>query len=1009
MQKSSSWSLLSRLAFTSTALLWLATASATTIFGLSEAMASKTLPNNDNYLSKNKQDLGVDNDIKFSIGTEQRVLQGVATTNSTSSIGTGTGSGDATNTSATTAPVDASAAGAGANNITELDVTSPPIARQTGNPIIQQSLWIGFQIILSVLPDSITDQDGFLLDLDVALEQYLESSFLNLIANEDDSGSTPSLSSMVQLRLVDLNCILVEQRRALSSSSSSSSLLRRPRDLAESSEQWTIDSSGSVDYSVQVDGGRVTPEVIQQTFSSALQGMLTQARLEEAIGDAGIEGVVRVDQATVEDATGQPPTREEEEEPDPGATGDDVSSLLEGVGTESDENSGLQKPSTLSIVFGFFLVGIATLGLVGYGYIYYRKRKKRLRKKKQMQETITFSSTAAAAAAAAAAAQAASNNDPSKVRTNNGGSSPSRTAPMPPSPAAMANPMVVSSMILTSADDDYSEASTAYKGLESSIGSEDPSDSFAKELQLAASLDEQAWDEFQRRKRAIENKEVARASKLEPGGVLSSTSIRNNTSRNNLSRDTSKKDSLLGGRNTSVDDEDHANNDLAVGIEADVDGNTSWTVAKSFPYGDEIQQDDDGGQDRENGNPASPSRQWEPYNSALPPSPGAMILEEKKDEASPMEFFARQLQNIELDMARYGGVTTRPRASTRNTSNVSDDNLSTSEILSEVEEITRYVHRYERRRNRKTRREMELHDRLSVGGSSAAGAMSIGMDGRVYDPHRHDNNLARGLTAVQSSLSSMSPPSERGQLGQATSYVEREVTGAHVYGAGKRHEENRSFISDDDEDSEEPEEDDESFRGRRLGISPYSESKPDEVYPITKHEKDDSTRTATTSSRAGITSGGTGVGAGGNGSQGDYRYGVGYGFEGSGNDVSKSTRSSSSRLAHLRANDAIIDSSSSDVNPSYDATAELDAAFPSQDRVSNDDRGSIKRINLRNQMNKSATDKGRSPATNNINRQKRQNNNTFDRLRGLFEQKTNAQPEPIYPPGEHWQYGVSKK
>jgi hypothetical protein len=604
---------------------------------------------------------------------------------------------------------------------------------------------------------------------------------------------------------------------------------------------------------------------------------------------------------------------------------------------------------------------------------------------------------------------------------------------------------------LSPIDDDYSEASTSYKGLESSIGSEDPSDSFAKELQLAASLDQQAWDEFQHRKRAIENNEVVRASALDKkngGAVLSSSSVRTSTNRNSGSRDTSsKRDSLLGSRNMSVDDQDGVEDDHRVeGIEADVDGNTSWVTAKSFPYGDEMPQDvASGGQNRgQNGNLNSPSRQWEPYSSALPPSPGAMVLEEKKDESNPAEFFARQLQNIEQDMGRYGGVTSRPRTSLTRSPSAADDNMSTTEILSEVEDITRYVQRYERRRDRRTRREMDLHDRLSVGGSSATGAMSIGMDGRVYNPHKKENNdHARGTMAIQSSSSSMSPPSEGGQLGHASSYSESEMSGGggdgggpHFYGPGKRQQEgNLSFISDDEDDSadELEKEDDASLRGRRLGISPFRASKPDEGYTTSETEKDDSTRTVTTSSRAarlsgtnlGIASGGAGA-RGMNGTSGDYRYGVGYGFGGSGNDLSKSTRSTSSRLTNLRANNAIIDETNSDVNPSFNAISELDAALPSQKGAPNDDsnnrnnnnRGGIKRINLKKpaytKNNNTGTDTTSIPTTTTtttgkINTQKRQNNNRFDRLRGLFEQKTTAQPEPIYPPGEHWQYGVSKK
>jgi methionine-rich copper-binding protein CopC len=203
--------------------------------------------------------------------------------------------------------------------------------RQTGNPVIQQSLWIQFQIILSVLPSTTTatssSSDEFLQDLDIALEEYLQTAYQNRIVEEDNLGSTLSLSSMVQLKRIDLDTILVTKKQKIrrrtlvtvstsllsSSSSSSISSLRgsasqpqqSPRDLAEdesspSYEQLTIDAMGTVEYSVQVDGGTVTPEVIEQAFNSALHDMVTPGQLEEAIVDnAGIKGVVQVESATV--------------------------------------------------------------------------------------------------------------------------------------------------------------------------------------------------------------------------------------------------------------------------------------------------------------------------------------------------------------------------------------------------------------------------------------------------------------------------------------------------------------------------------------------------------------------------------------------------------------------------------------------------------------------------------------------------------------------------------------
>lgn len=936
----------------------------------------------------------------------------------------------------------------------ELDVTSPPyrpgpegdsdaveysdgdgaVVRETGDPVIQQSLWVEFRMVLSVLPDSLADRDAFLRGLDGALEDHLEREYENLIdrGGEDATGGTSEPT--LQLQQVDLNLQFVQRRRTARRAS-----YLRPRDLQQTPEQLTIDAEGTVDYSMQVDGGGTTPDAVQEAWGAALGGMVTQARLEEAIGDAGIEGVVSVDQATLGEASGQaapPPGFDANEDPN------DASGTAPPGG-----DSGMERPSTLSIVFGFALVGIAALGLVAYAYIFYRKRRKSLRKKRQMAESITFSS-------ARAAATAASSNNPGKLSKGGGSSSAANRAgsfPAPPLPesATTARPSALPPLVLSPTDDDYnSDASASYRGLEASLGSEDPSDSFAKELQLAASLDQQAWDEFQRKKRAMENHEVVRASELDRfvGTAAAAVPPSKSGGRDRSpASGASNGDSLVlvSGHNSSVDDDDDDDTgggqedderDGGQGVEADPAGNTSW-AAKSFPYGDEMPDDeDDGDHDRENwdDNPRSPpSRgQWEPYNSALPPSPSATLLEEKKDERSPTNFFAQQLQNIQLDMARYGGGAPGQGRASRN-ANV-DDNRSTTEILSEVEEITRYVKRYERRRDRKTRREMDLHDRLSVGGSSAAGAMSIGMDGRVYNPHQSNDDPALGAEVeLQASSSPVSPPSEMGQISRASSYAES-YSSSQKNGSRKIHDV-LSFVSNDEEDSE-LEEEGESLRGRRLGISPFSVSKPDERYLNSDQEGEDSTRTLTSSSRSGLGSVQEGTyqngkasrsGGGNDRSIADYRYGVGYGYgEGSNppggptNDFSRSMRSSSSRLANLRANNAIIDSSDSDVNPAFSA-AEL--AAPELDLPSNPapndgkERGGVVRVDLRNHVNKNPlTDSKINTNTTTgtkttSSRNRKSNNNRFDRLRGLFEQKTIAQPEPIYPPGEHWQYGVAKK
>ena len=630
--------------------------------------------------------------------------------------------------------------------------------RQTGNPQINQELPINFQMTMSIVPG--VDNDLMVEDLDAFLEFYLERRYqilIDILYDQFALASPPNL----QIQGVDLTVSEItsffnnRSRRVL-------------RMVQESTELISVDVDGNMVYTVQVDGSSITPQDIQEQWSNALGDIVSQPRLNEAVLEAEIEGIVRVDQVQVQNAD----VNRQEDGTNNNNTSDGSVPWADSPNNVGNSSPDLERPSTLSIIFGFVLTGIAALGLLGYCYIFYRKRKKRLRKKRQMKESISYPPAAL-----------------SKINPNGSTSGSSRMAPSTSARQAsqvapVASSLAVSPMIISPADDTFSE-DTSYKGVGSSIGSEDASDAFAKELQRAASLDQQAWDEFQRKKHVLDKSQAVRSSP--PSNEKSATEKVSTQMNANPA-----PASLLGRHNNMSSDEEGI--DPVDAMEAAIKGNTTW--AKSFPYGDENGDDDDD-DDEWVMNPTTSrtsryqvsgqEEKWEPYNSALPPSPIPAFSEEKKDEISPTGFFAKQLENIEMDLARYGVQSSANSSSGEN-------DLSTVEILSEVEELSKYVRRYEQRRDRKSKREMELHERMSTAGTStsASTSMSVGMDGRIYNSK---SPVAPSTPSSASSMSTLQPPP-----GDLSSYAGSYM---NTQKYPPQSETNLSFVSDDEDGNSE--------------------------------------------------------------------------------------------------------------------------------------------------------------------------------------------------------------
>mmetsp|Transcript_30432 Transcript_30432/g.34065 ORF Transcript_30432/g.34065 Transcript_30432/m.34065 type:complete len:677 (+) Transcript_30432:119-2149(+) len=644
---------------------------------------------------------------------------------------------------------------------------------------------------------------------------------------------------------------------------------------------------------------------------------------------------------------------------------------ISSISTHQQEKSSsqLERPSTLSIVFGFILTGIAIIGLAAYAYLFYRNRQKHYRKKRQGRESITYP-----AAIVAAVSNKSNCNVQSYASTNT-----QQSIPVPASRSSQRNE---NSTILSSRADDMSYSEDISYLESSGSSSEDITDSFANELKRAASLDQQAWEEFQRKKLALDNSSCGTLNRI----------VHNNC------RIHSTRSSFV--RSEKEDDE----MDATTAIETELKGTTTTTPSfgnsSSFPYGDEEAKEE--GFDDENDNindilPTSRSilRQgkqfelessWEPYHSIISQSSSGL----------PNDFFVLTRQDIENDQAESARQPVDlPHRSTVARTTIDDIASTSSDILSdEVSELSRYVsRRYERRKERrKSTREGQrpVHDErysstvegteLYPSTTTASNTMSIGMDGRVYKPH--NSNDSTGMTNSSSSM--MPPPSLPGGLDNISSYAES-YRDSQERESTRRSRDEISIVSDDDESNADDIED-ESIRSQRLGISPYHVTNHlEESYyknpPLRTEKNLSSKRTLTASSRTKSSR-----------TQEDYRHQ-------DDNSHPHDRSRSSSRLAHLRANDAIIDGSNSDVNLTVPGSSTLSAINKSNGKAS---------LNLRRFSKSKRTAAVVSAATpQHKHRPNTKSNNRFNKLRGLFEQRTNEQPEPIYPPGEHWQYAGS--
>jgi hypothetical protein len=825
--------------------------------------------------------------------------------------------------------------------------------------LVKQSLDLSYDVVLNVTRS--VDMADLLGSVKTVMEEYLFRS-LRLLEEDND----------FRIRKVTLAVSLVVRR----------TLLRQRYLQTRQSQDITIEVDGSVQYDLQ-GGGDFSPERVEFLLEEELAGLLTEDNLRLALQDSEVEGVLDVDEATIVDDRdeGNAGNDDDTDEANTAEGDDDGNETIDG--TERSRNGlfggkkqgELERPSTLSIAFGFALTGIAFLGLIAYAYIFYRKRQKRLRRKKQMKDSIQYRLPAPKVSPAKRSAP----NTPQQQQKQ-------------PQQQQVATMKVVT----PSADDDSSDGSS-YKGLDS-VSDDGPADSFAKELQMAASLDEQAWEDFQRKKDALNRNEVIRATEV---------------------------GSIFGQQDSGVATTPKSPASTKEG------GGKTW--AKSFPYGDEQEVVEEGIEWTADGG----ANDWNSYNNSSPR--GTTKAEEKKDEwendqeQPPASVStAAILESIQRDLAVHGtNIDPEP---TR-------EDMTASDVVLEVERLSRYVKRYEKRKERRAKREHERSFRSSDASSSAqnlsisspthsakqATSRSIrktsvspqGIAPRSREPIisrsiREDSVSPKGYTPRSEDFSglenyrggySVSQKENVQRQEQAPRITTFTGTFDNSRSAPSPHNPDLASIGDyPDEVSEDTfdytfqdQEQEGSLPSQRLGITPFNSEKKEEpsfnyeamspmMQKLAKAEALRSSREDHSlptdepimERRLRTQSDGEAHANRGGGRLSGIR----------GNHLMLDARRTR-RLSDLRDNTAIIDSSHSDVNvpvgffqPPYEG---VEIPLP---RATSEEPKTPTTTPKQKKFNS-----GPSPSRK------------FNKLRNLFEERQN---EAIFPPDQHWQYGVAK-
>jgi hypothetical protein len=653
---------------------------------------------------------------------------------------------------------------------------------------------------------------------------------------------------------------------------------------------------------VQVDGNVIYDidaercvECIDEEIETELEQLLTTDALDEVIRSAqidGVKGVMEVREATIEDLSNNNSN-----------TGTQL------LGAQGAEDDGLERPSTLAIAFGFVLTAIAAMGLLFYAYLFFKKRKKRLKKEQQQRQSIEYQMPS------------------SRVTPTSANKAP-KQSPVPPPPA----PTSASTRI----PDDRS-VDLSVKELEIASSDAGPGDAFALELEMAASRDQQAWENFQRKKRTLDyNREIQQTN----SGHMESTSP--------------IPTSPIPPPQTNI----------APPVQSE-----AWQ--KSFPYGDESGGLQDQGVEWTDEDFGIEEKKWEPYNSNVLYQP-----EEKKDDTGlisrvapdpePAIPVAREspivLQSIEHTLGQYGSDDV----------DVQDD--AQSEVVDEVARLSRFVQRLEKRKERRIQRGSER----SAPESSPASYSSQPAVQQFTSPNQNENNgyLNNMRPRQHGDLLQDSQPKKK------SPYMGITMTGEMYQDPSLQTMSHPGLsMSEDSGDDSYQYYEDENARNQRLGITPFSVQRPKGSSPYGLD---------TSSPAVGVMSRNL------DREEPSTNYGsVRRSLPMDSNRIEQRPRTKSegesfhtqrARLQDLRKNEAIIDSSRSEINVgNHPNLGEDRVPVPAPQEQQRP------RVPFFNKA-------GNNPQPPNPNGQ----NPRFSKLRNLFEERPK---NAIFPPDEHWQSG----
>jgi hypothetical protein len=590
----------------------------------------------------------------------------------------------------------------------------PPVLEPPLVSILKESFPVSFNVVLDV--NDLVDLDELARDLDGVMEEYLLEELSKL----------ENLSVDLNIRDVSLQVTLLASARARRRQ-----MLRFLQTTTQQQQQQqgiAVAVEGAVRYDTNI---RSCLECVDQAIGAELESLLAVDNLNRAILESELEGVLGVSDSQII-----------ENRDELNGVQNPLDVRINGSDTTPEGNEdGLERPSTLSITFGFILTGIGVLSLILYVYIFYRKRQKKLRKEKQRLETVQYPVPS------------------SKGSTNSSNKRPLKTS--------------LKATSVTTPDKDESSDGSSYKGIDS-ISDEGPADSFANELQEAASLDEQAWDDFQRKK-------------------------------GNLDQGINATEAASRGRHGGDSSQSQSN---------------EGQYAKSFPYGDEQEV----GEDDVDWTNDSEGSSWEPYNSS-------MKTEEKKDDQEPASRDSSAvLQSIEQTLSEYGN-NSDPDAD--EDIEPSDAVMEVERLARFVKKLEKRKERRIQRESNRMNRSADVYGSNTSGINISANNTSnssdpVGVRGSIFQ-----RSAPQEPSANTSYLSNMRSASRRAadKPRHNQEQAPRIPTFTGILPTGELYNQEIMSVSDNDDYSEDSQSEDDHQREdghERLGITPFSVQKPEE-------------------------------------------------------------------------------------------------------------------------------------------------------------------------------------